>query len=177
VKIKRLASSPVVPAPLVPTMIVLTVFVVEAKFVVSRQPEIQVIPSDETDKVPDKGPVVPSLLLYNPVNVPSGWIVSLALSHEEADPADKTLPSQAPAKSANAYEAGWYVRIVRFVEPSCDHVAVHVIKVLLESIQQLAALDWPFRVITIPLATIEKEPLRLAVLPLLSIPEPLKVPF
>jgi hypothetical protein len=50
-------------------------------------------------------PDEPSLLVEDPVNVPSGLIVSLTLVHAGVGPEDKKLPSQLPAKSANEYEA------------------------------------------------------------------------
>lgn len=136
----------VVTAPLVPTMIVLAVLTVAAKLEASGQPLTQVIPSVETDKVPDKVPVDLSLLVYDPVKVPSELIVSLSLSQKAVDPLepvdpvdgvkpeDKILPSQVSAKSDSEYNEGWSVRIVRLAEPSFN-VCVHVINVLLESIQ------------------------------------------
>lgn len=127
----------------------------------TQSPEQVIVPSDEIDKVPDKLPDVPSLLVYVPVNVPSELIVSVTVSNEESVPAYKTLPCQAPAKSWNEYDdEGWLDRIMRLEDPS-DHVCVHAIKVLLESIWHREVWDGLFRVITIPLEATEKEPARL----------------
>jgi hypothetical protein len=141
-----------------------------------QSPERQVIiPVGEIEICPDTESGVPSSAVNIPVNVPLGLTVSVIAVIRGVGPEDKKVASQLPAKSAGEYEAARLVKIVRLELPSLE-MCVHTRTVLPESIRHKGVFETPPPVIIIPSVEIEKAPLRLSGLPLLSLPEPVNVP-
>jgi hypothetical protein len=85
-------------------MIVLFEPMLHWKLASTGAPTSDTIPSAETVKVPEMGPLLPSDSTAIPVKVPSDAMVTVPRSHQGAPgPEARLLASQVPSRSASVY--------------------------------------------------------------------------